>query len=114
MHVPGHPDEAERQIRAAAAADGLVYIRLSTAASAVPLEDVPGRLSVLRTGSRGTVLVIGPLADAAVTGALRDIPHRVPGLGVGHRNCAGTGPPASIRRPTAWTPGHCARQWPGS
>ena len=30
VHVPGHPDEAERQIRAAAAGDGLAYIRLST------------------------------------------------------------------------------------
>ena len=38
VHIPGHPDEAERQLRAAAAGDGLVYIRLSTAANAGPLD----------------------------------------------------------------------------
>jgi len=112
VHVPGHPDEAERQIRAAAAADGLVYIRLSTAASAVPLEDVPGRLSVLRTGSRGTVLVIGPLADAAVDATLGfdvTVLYAATARPLDTRT-----PPPSIRRPTAWTPGHCARQWPDS
>ena len=142
VHVPGHPDEAERQIRAAAAADGLVYVRLSTQANSVPLESEPGRLTVLRTGRQGTVLVIGPLADAAidatlgldvtvlyaatirpldaatlretldapavvlvepylagtsvpaVTGALRDIPHRVLGLGVGRPELRRYGTPA--------------------
>ncbi len=29
VHVPGHPDEAELLLRDAAAADGLVYVRLS-------------------------------------------------------------------------------------
>ena len=142
VHVPGHPDEAERQIRAAAAADGLVYVRLSTQANSVPLESEPGRLTVLRTGRQGTVLVIGPLADAAidatlgldvtvlyaatirpldaatlretldapavvlvepylagtsvpaVTGALREIPHRVLGLGVGRPELRRYGTPA--------------------
>ena len=70
VHVPGHPDEAERQIRAAAAADGLVYVRLSTEANSVPLESEPGRLTVLRTGRQGTVLVTGPLADAAIDATL--------------------------------------------
>src|SRR5215831_8184766 len=44
VHVPGHPDEAERQIRAAAAGDGLAYIRLSARTAAVPLEREPGLL----------------------------------------------------------------------
>ena len=142
VHVPGHPDEAERQIRAAAAGHGLVYVRLSVASNAVPLDAAPGRLTVLRTGRRGTVLVSGPLADAAidatlgldvsvlyaatirpldaatlretlgapavvlvepylagtsvpaVTGALRDIPHRVLGLGVGRPELRRYGAPA--------------------
>jgi transketolase len=131
VHVPGHPDEAERQLRAAATGQDLVYLRLSTAANTVPLAAAPGQLTVLRTGRRGTVLAVGPLAEPvldatlgldvtvlyavtirpldtatlrgtlgeaavvlaepylagtsvpAVSGALRDIPHRILGLGVG-------------------------------
>jgi transketolase len=142
VHVPGHPDEAEHMIRAAAAGDGLIYVRLSVASNAVPLESTPGRLTVLRTGRQGTVLVAGPLADTvidatlgldvtvlyaatirpldaatlretlgapavvlvepylagtsvpAVTGALRDIPHRVLGLGVGRAELRRYGTPA--------------------
>jgi transketolase len=147
VHVPGHPDEAERQIRAAARGNGLVYVRLSTEANAVPLdssllEGEPGRLTMLRRGSRGTVLAVGPLADAvvdatlgfdvtvlyaatvrpldvatlrdslqapdvvlvepylagtsvpAVAEALRDLPHRILGLGVGHRELRRYGTPA--------------------
>ncbi len=70
VHVPGHPDEAEAQLRAAARADGLVYLRLSTQANTVPLARAPGRLSVLRTGDRGTVVVAGPLADAVIDATL--------------------------------------------
>jgi transketolase len=117
-------------------------VRLSTAANTVPLESVPGRLTVLRLGRRGTVLVVGPLADPVidatlgfdvtvlyaatsrpldthtlretlrvpdlvlvepylagtsvpvVTDALRDIPHRVLGLGVGRRELRRYGSPA--------------------
>lgn len=147
VHVPGHPDEAERQIRAAAGGSGLVYVRLSTEANAVPLDSSlldgePGRLTMLRRGSRGTVLAVGPLADAvvdatlgfdvtvlyaatvrpldvatlrdslqapdvvlvepylagtsvpAVAEALRDLPHRILGLGVGRRELRRYGTPA--------------------
>jgi transketolase len=147
VHVPGHPDEAERQIRAAAGGRGLVYVRLSTEANAVPLDSSlldgePGRLTMLRRGSRGTVLAVGPLADAvvdatlgfdvtvlyaatvrpldvatlrdslqapdvvlvepylagtsvpAVAEALRDLPHRILGLGVGRRELRRYGTPA--------------------
>jgi transketolase len=147
VHVPGHPDEAERQIRAAAGGHGLVYVRLSTEANAVPLDSSlldgePGRLTILRRGSRGTVLAVGPLADAvvdatlgfdvtvlyaatvrpldvatlrdslqapdvvlvepylagtsvpAVAEALRDLPHRILGLGVGRRELRRYGTPA--------------------
>jgi transketolase len=142
VHVPGHPDEAERQIRAAARGTGLVYVRLSTETNAVPLDGEPGRLTMLRSGRRGTVLAVGPLADAvvdatlgfdvtvlyaptirpldaatlracmqapdvvlvepylagtsvpAVADALRDIPHRVLGLGVGRGELRRYGTPA--------------------
>ena len=66
VHVPGHPDEAERLLRAAAAEDGLVYLRLSVQANAAPLATRHGELAVLRTGTRGTVIAVGPLADAVI------------------------------------------------
>jgi transketolase len=70
VHVPGHPDEAERQLRAAARGNGLVYIRLSTQSNSMPLEREPGLFSVLRTGREGTVIAVGPLADAVVEATL--------------------------------------------
>ncbi len=70
VHVPGHPDEAERKIRAAAASDGLSYVRLSTGSTVIPLEREPGKLSVLRTGMTGTVIAVGPLADQVVEATL--------------------------------------------
>jgi transketolase len=142
VHVPGHPDEAERQLRAAATGQDLVYLRLSTTANTVPLAAEPGQLTVLRTGRRGTVLAVGPLAEPvldatlgldvtvlyaatirpldtatlrgtlgeaavvlaepylagtsvpAVSGALRDIPHRILGLGVGRAELRRYGTPA--------------------
>src|SRR5690349_9664236 len=66
VHVPGHPDESEQQLRAAAAADGLVYLRLSALANAVPLARRADGFTVLRRGSMATVLAVGPLADAVV------------------------------------------------
>jgi transketolase len=133
IYVPGHPDEAEAQLRTAAAGDGLVYIRLSNQANerSYGLED---GFVILRRGMRGTVIAVGPLADAVlaategldvsvlyaskirpfdgqslravvagqddaavvivepylagtsvseIASALRDLPHRVLGLGVG-------------------------------
>jgi transketolase len=66
VHVPGHPDEAEAQLRAAVTADGPVYLRLSLPANAAPFPVRPGELAVLRTGSAGTVLAVGPMADAVL------------------------------------------------
>jgi transketolase len=66
VHVPGHPDEAEAQLRAAVTADGPVYLRLSLPANAAPFPVRPGELTVLRTGSAGTVLAVGPTADAVL------------------------------------------------
>jgi transketolase len=66
VHVPGHPDEAEAQLRAAVAADGPVYLRLSLPANAAPFPVRPGELAVLRSGRAGTVLAVGPMADAVL------------------------------------------------
>jgi transketolase len=67
VHVPGHPDEAEPLLRAAAAADGLVYLRLSALANAAPLARRGDGFTVLRRGSEATVLAVGPLADEVIS-----------------------------------------------
>lgn len=62
VHVPGHPDEVERLLRAAVARDDRTYLRLSTQRNDLPhAED--GRL---RTVHRGTarapvVVAVGPM-----------------------------------------------------
>ncbi len=65
VHVPGHPDEAEALLRAAAAASGPVYLRLSALSNAAPLAAGQG-FTVLRRGSAATILAVGPLADAVL------------------------------------------------
>jgi transketolase len=69
IHVPGHPDEAEAQLRAAAAGDGLVYLRLSNQANERPYDGVGDGFRTLRQGTMGVVVVVGPLADAALAAA---------------------------------------------
>jgi transketolase len=66
VHVPGHPDEAEVLLRDAIAATGQVYVRLSLPANATPLPVQPGEFTVLRTGRAGTVIAVGPVADAVL------------------------------------------------
>ena len=66
VHVPGHPDEAERMLRAAAVGSGLVYLRLSALANAAPLAVRRLGFTVLRGGTLGTIVAVGPLADAVV------------------------------------------------
>lgn len=60
VHVPGHPDEAEALLRQAYQADGRVYVRLSTETNEQPLPTTP---TVLKRGTSGTVVAVGPLAD---------------------------------------------------
>ncbi len=66
VHVPGHPDEAEVLLRRAVAATGPVYVRLSLPANAAAFPARPGEFTALRTGDSGTVVVVGPLADAVL------------------------------------------------
>jgi len=66
VHVPGHPDEARRLLRSAAAADGLVYLRLSLESNAAALDTSTDGATVLRSGHRGTVIAVGPVADEVI------------------------------------------------
>ena len=61
IHVPGHPDEAERLLRHAAAGDDRVYLRLSSQSNPEPRPVRPGRFEVVRAGRRGTVIAVGPM-----------------------------------------------------
>lgn len=66
VHVPGHPDEAERLITRTATGEGRAYVRLSVPQNAAAHED-----GVIRRGSAGTVIAVGPVLDrvlAATTG----------------------------------------------
>ncbi|MFJ7246156.1 transketolase family protein [Kitasatospora sp. NPDC098652] len=67
VHVPGHPDEAERLLRDAYAdGDRNVYVRLSAHQNAAPVAVEPGRFTTVRTGGRGVVLAVGPMLDAVL------------------------------------------------
>jgi len=70
VHVPGHPDEVEPLLRDALADSGRVYVRLSTRANSTAYP--PGRFSLVRKGSRGVVLAVGPTLDVVVE-ALSDV-----------------------------------------
>lgn len=66
ISVPGHADEAEAMLRSAARADDLEYIRLSTESNAVAYWRGEDGFVVLRRGSQGTVVAVGPLADSVL------------------------------------------------
>ncbi len=61
VHVPGHPDEARRLLRAAVAGDDRVYLRLSDQSNTLPTDG--DRVRVIRPGHRGVVLAVGPMLD---------------------------------------------------
>jgi transketolase len=62
VEVPGHAGEVEPLLRTAAGHDGPVYIRLSTQTNDRP-HATDGQLLPLRTGTRATVVAVGPLLD---------------------------------------------------
>ena len=63
VHVPGHPDEAERLLRDAVAGDGNVYLRLAGQTNERPIPVEPGRFHVVRRGASATVIAVGPKLD---------------------------------------------------
>jgi transketolase len=70
--VPGHADEVERALRAAAATDERVYIRLAARSNRVAVDTGDGRIAVLRRGTAATVLAVGPMLDP-VLAATQDL-----------------------------------------
>ena len=58
IEVPGHPDEVEPALARGRDWSSASYVRLSTQTNPVAL---PGGVSVVRPGRKGTVLTIGPL-----------------------------------------------------
>lgn len=60
VHVPGHPDEVDRLLRAAAARDDRTYVRLSTARNDA---SYPDGLHVVHSGTAGAAVVVavGPM-----------------------------------------------------
>jgi transketolase len=65
VHVPGHADEAEGALRQAVRSDGKIYIRLDGISNRRRYAGGSG-FTVLRRGSRGTVIAVGPMADAVL------------------------------------------------
>ncbi len=63
IHVPGHADEAEAMLRAAASGDDPVYLRLSNQTNERPYGT---GFRTLREGDSGTVVAVGPLADTVL------------------------------------------------
>ncbi len=61
VHVPGHPDEVEPLLRDALAGDGRVYVRLSARENESPYP--VGGFTLVRKGSCGVVLAVGPTLD---------------------------------------------------
>jgi transketolase len=66
VHVPGHPDEAADLLRRAIDGTGVAYVRLSDESNICPQPIEAGRLLRLRTGTRGTVIAVGPMLDRVV------------------------------------------------
>ena len=63
IFVPGHADEADLLLRAAAADNDRVYLRLAEQSNAAPRPIAPGHLHVERRGRDATVIAVGPLLD---------------------------------------------------
>lgn len=68
--VPGHADEVGPLLERAVRDGGRTYIRLSTATNARG-RSTDGRFDVVRTGTQGTILAVGPTLDR-VEEAVRD------------------------------------------
>ncbi|WP_432246997.1 transketolase family protein [Streptomyces sanyensis] len=65
VHVPGHPDEAEALLRAAAAGEDRVYVRLSVQSNAAAMEVGDG-FTTVRAGRGPVVVAVGPMLDGVL------------------------------------------------
>jgi transketolase len=76
VQLPGHPSEVDTLLRSAMQSSGRVYLRLSDlenrrAIGAIGGARTDGRMTVVRTGTRATIVAVGHLLDPvleAVTG----------------------------------------------
>jgi transketolase len=72
IHVPGHADETETLLRSAVAGSGRVYLRLSERTNGCVQLARPDRMMVIRQGTRGAVVAVGPMLDPVLE-ATRDV-----------------------------------------
>jgi transketolase len=63
IHAPGTAAETDEALRLAVAGEGLHYVRVTEQVNATSHLVGKGRLEVLRRGSRGTVVALGPVLD---------------------------------------------------
>ncbi|MGO8874307.1 MAG: transketolase family protein [Acidimicrobiales bacterium] len=65
VHLPGHAAEVDALLRQAVAGNGRVYLRLSERSNHQPWHGAgaAGGMTVVRAGSLGTVIAVGPLLD---------------------------------------------------
>lgn len=64
IHVPGHPAELDALLRAAVSSGRPAYVRSSTQENTEPRPvDPQGGFMLVRRGSRGSVLAVGPMLD---------------------------------------------------
>lgn len=66
IETPGHRDEVAPALERGLSASKTTYVRLSERSNAAPYFEP---VNVLRRGSRGTVIVLGPLLDASLEAA---------------------------------------------
>lgn len=68
IHVAGHADEVDTLLRAAVGSNRLSYLRTSTTQNARPMPiDGAGLMVVVRRGTRGTVVAVGPMLDPVLS-----------------------------------------------
>ena len=63
VHTPGHREEAEHLLRTAVGGEGRVYLRLDDRGNTKAHSDGGDAMTVLRRGTAGTVIAVGPMAD---------------------------------------------------
>jgi len=63
VHVPGHAREVDAALRLAVAGSGRDYVRITEAQNAQAFPVKPGRFALVRSGTRATVIAVGPMLD---------------------------------------------------
>ncbi len=69
--VPGHPVEVDALMQATYANGHPTYVRASLAQNDEPFDVEPGRIEVVRRGSRATIVAVGPMLSRTLEAAKR-------------------------------------------